>query len=138
MITTAEFASWLADQDIGDVAIVLDGAGFGRTGTKPAVMITSYTGPGFANEWATDVQAFQVRVRGPQRDQTSQAAILARRIDVVIVTALSNGPLTIGDARVVKVTRAGGGPSQFGPPDAGGLNVQMNCNYLLEVASGIG
>lgn len=136
MITTADLAAWLGEQELGDIAYVLDGLGFARTGTKAAVMITSYTGPGFQNERLTDVQAFQIRVRGPQRDQTSQAAILARRIDVAIVGALDHGPITIGGVPVVRVDRSGGGPAQLGPPDAGGLNVQMNCNYLFEVASG--
>jgi hypothetical protein len=138
VITTADVATWLATKDLGDIVYVLDARGFTEAGTKPAVMITSYTGLGFQNERATDVQAFQVRVRGPQRDKTSQAAILARRIDVAMVTALDHGPITMGGAPVRKVDRAGGGPSQFGPPDAGGLNVQMNCNYLIEVGSGIG
>lgn len=137
MITTADFAQWLATKDVGDVVFILDARGFAEAGTKAAVMITSYTGPGFQNERMTDVQAFQVRVRGPQRDRTSQAAVLARRIDVAIVTALDHGPITIGGSPVQSAGRAGGGPSQFGPPDAGGLNVQMNCNYLIEVGSGI-
>lgn len=138
MITTAEFAAWLQEQGIENVAFVLDARGFAQTGTRPAVMITSYPGPGFRNERVTDVQAFQVRVRGPQQDKTSQAAMLAHLIDATIVRGRDRGPVTIGTSSVISMDRAGSGPAQYGPPDQGGMNVQMNCNYLIESDSGLG
>jgi hypothetical protein len=127
MIVAQELAAWLKAQGV-DAGYSVDG----RIPSQPdrLAIIQQTGGPGETRERTFDVISFQVRSRGKQRSSTDDGARLAWQVDDALLGV--EGPLTLGDTRVISIQRSGGAPG-FLERDAAGRS-HFACSYLFECA----
>lgn len=90
-------------------------------------------GAGLTTEGLYDRVFLSVRTIGRQEDFTD-AENLAYQLDNILLTATEAGPIVMGTARVLYVTRTGGAPALLEKDAAD--RYHFSCSYLIETKTG--
>lgn len=127
MVTTRDIMAWLTVLGV-DVPLYPGTEPVPEMPDRIGVVFPAH-GPGLRMEGLQDVVAFQLRMRGAQNDPFD-AETLAYTADTLIL----NAPTTsVGDARLVAVTRANSRPTPLpNSPDEAGRGY-FTGSYLLSL-----
>lgn len=105
---------------------------FVKSSPNSLVFLTPGTGAGLDSEHLFDRPFVNVRVYGTQMDY-SATETLAQDIDRIFLAVTGNA--TVGDTKVLYITRAGGSPALYGYDDAD--RYVFTCSYLIEAQTGL-
>lgn len=124
-LTVAKVAGWLNDRLSVDVADWNPNLGAPDAPDR-IVLLTPAGGPGLRLDGAVDEQTYNVRSRGLQRDP-EDAQQIAAEVDRLIDG--TEGPITVGDVRVVALWRVGSPPAMLAVDSAG--RTHYSATYLF-------